>query len=71
MQATATYESIVAEKLVALGYEPDHAWQSCLEGVTPQRQDYRKDDAPHVFRDLETRLRFWWKTRRYLKSLRS
>jgi len=59
----------VAEKLVALGYEPDQEWQSCLDGIAPHRQSYRKDDPPHPFRDLETRLRFWWKTRRYLKTL--
>ncbi len=60
---------VVADKLVMLGYEPDQAWQACLTGVTPYRQSYRKDDAPHLFRDLETRARFWWKTRRYLKDL--
>ncbi|HEY5647783.1 MAG TPA: hypothetical protein VIS76_17665 [Pseudomonadales bacterium] len=60
---------VVAEKIKALGYERDDAWRACLEGVEPHRQDYRKDDPAHFFRDLETRARFWWKTRRYLRSL--
>jgi hypothetical protein len=58
----------VAEKLIELGYEPDHSWQECLEGVTPQRQKH-KDEAPHIFKALEARFRYWVRTRRYLKSL--
>ena len=58
----------VAEKLISLGYEKDHAWQTCLEGVAPHRQRH-KDHAPHALKALEARFRYWLKTRRYLKSL--
>ena len=58
----------VAGKLIELGYEPDDSWQACLAGVTPHRQKH-KDEAPHLFKALEARLRYWVRTRRYLKSL--
>jgi len=58
----------VADKLIELGYEPDHAWMSCLDGVDAKRQGY-KDAPPHRLRALETNLRYWLKTRRYLRSL--
>jgi hypothetical protein len=58
----------VAEKLIKLGYEPDHSWRTCLENVAPHRQTY-KDDAPHLFASLEARFRYWLKTQRYLRSL--
>ena len=61
----------VAGKLIELGYEVDDGWRTALDGVEPLHQDYRKDDPPHRFRELETRLRFWWKTRRYLQALRA
>lgn len=58
----------VADKLVELGYEPDHSWQACLDGVTAQPQKH-KDEAPHFFKSLEARFRYWVRTRRYLKSI--
>lgn len=58
----------VAEKLIELGYEADNSWQQCLQGVSPHRQKH-KDEAPHLFKALEARFRYWVRTRRYLKSL--
>jgi hypothetical protein len=58
----------VADKLIELGYEPDHSWRECLEGVTPHRQKH-KDEAPHLFKALEARFRYWIRTRRYLKGI--
>ena len=58
----------VADKLIELGYEADHSWQECLEGVTPHRQKH-KDEAPHFFKALEARFRYWVRTRRYLRSI--
>ncbi len=58
----------VAEKLVSLGYEKDDSWMACLDGVEAHRQRY-KDDAPHFFKTLEADLRYWWKTRAYLRRL--
>ena len=59
----------VADKLIELGYEPDHSWRECLEGVEPHRQKH-KDEAPHLFKALEARVRYWVRTQRYLRSLR-
>lgn len=53
--------------LERLGYEPDAAWTGVLDGVTPYYQTY-KEAAPHRLKRLETRLRFWLKTRRYLRE---
>ena len=58
----------VAEKLIELDYEPDNAWQTCLEGVEPLRQP-DKNQPPHFFKALEARLRYWNQTRRYLRSI--
>lgn len=58
----------VASKLVELGYEPDDAWVSCLDNVAPHHQKH-KDEAPHMLKALEARIRYGLKTRRYLKSL--
>ena len=58
----------VAAALVRLGYEPDDGWTECLEGVAPHRQRY-KDEAPHFFKALEADVRYWWKTRAYLRAL--
>jgi len=58
----------VADKLIELGYEPDHGWRACLEDVTPYTQKH-KDEAPHFLKALEARFRYWVRTRRYLKSL--
>ncbi len=58
----------VADRLVSLGYEADHSWMACLEGVAPHRQRH-KDHAPHFFKSLEARMRYWLKTRRYLRNL--
>ena len=61
----------VAEKIIALGYEPSDEWQACLQGVEPKRQAYRKDDHPGFFRSMETAFRFWVKSQRYLRDLRA
>ena len=58
----------VADKLIELGYEPDHSWRRMLEGVTPEPQKH-KDEAPHFFKALEAKFRYWVKTRRYLRTL--
>ncbi len=58
----------VAQKLIELGYEEDNSWQAALEGVTPHQQKH-KDEAPHFFKALEARFRYWMRTRRYLRSL--
>ena len=54
--------------LVSTGYEVDDAWTRMLEGVDYYTQDY-KDQRAGLFRRLESNVRFWMKTRRYLKTL--
>ena len=51
-----------------LGYESDDSWLDLLDGVEPYVQTY-KDDAPHVFKRIETGLRFRLKSQRYLTRL--
>jgi hypothetical protein len=55
----------MAEWLVRLGYEPDAGWARCLENVEPHFGAY-KNERPHLFRRLESSLRFALKTMRYL-----
>ena len=58
----------MTDKLIELGYEPDHSWRRVLEGVMPEPQKH-KDEAPHFFKALEAKFRYWVKTRRYLRTL--
>ncbi len=55
----------MADWLIRLGYEPDHGWTRCLDGVEPYFGDY-KNERPHLLRRGETALRFAGKTARYL-----
>jgi hypothetical protein len=54
--------------LISTGYEADDGWTRMLEGVDYYTQDY-KDQRAGFFRRLESNVRFWMKTRRYLKTL--
>lgn len=56
------------QKLDLLGYESGDGWAACLEDVAPHEQNF-KDGPPHYFKALEARLRYWLKTRRYLRQL--
>ena len=51
--------------LVRLGYERDDAWTVSLADVEPYFGTY-KNERPHLFRRLETSLRFAGKSVRYL-----
>ena len=53
--------------LEAFGYEPDADWQQCLSGVQPAGSSY-KDDGDRWPNSWEVALRYWWRTRRYLRS---
>lgn len=55
------------EVLTRYGYEPDATWLNTLESVEALDGDSYKDagDPPH--KRLEVAIRYWWKTRRYLK----
>jgi len=55
----------MVEWLVRLGYERDDAWTRSLEGVEAYFGSY-KNERPHLFRRLETSLRFAAKNVRYL-----
>jgi hypothetical protein len=57
----------ILEPLVRYGYEPDDNWLNCLDAVEPAGITHKP--KPHIFRSTESNLRFWWKTRRYLKQL--
>ena len=54
--------------LIKNGYEKDKSWTKQLEGVDPYYQKY-KDGAPSFLRATETKIRFKYKTRKYLKDL--
>jgi hypothetical protein len=56
--------------LISTGYEVDNEWTRMLDGVDYYTQDY-KDQRAGFFRRLESNVRFWMKTRRYLKTLNS
>ena len=56
--------------LIDAGYEIDDTWIQMLEGVDHYSQTY-KDEPPGRLRTAETRLRFWLKTQRYLRAIRS
>jgi hypothetical protein len=60
----------MTDDLIRTGYESDDGWLSLLDGVAPYTQEY-KDAGPGFWRSRETGFRFWLKTRRYLKALRS
>ncbi|MEZ5558584.1 MAG: hypothetical protein R3E86_08600 [Pseudomonadales bacterium] len=53
--------------LVRLGYEADDAWVSDLDRIRAYTQKY-KDEAPHPLKRAEAELRYWLKTRRYLRQ---
>lgn len=55
--------------LIDAGYETDDTWSESLKGVDHYSQTY-KDEPPGKLRTFETRVRFWLKTRRYLRALR-
>ncbi len=57
------------QDLIEAGYETDDSWMKMLEGVERYTQDY-KDIPPSRFRSVETNIRFWLKTRRYLSALK-
>lgn len=52
--------------LVDAGYEPNVDWSKCLDDVAAYRQKY-KETLPHALKRAETSLRFWFKTRAYLR----
>ena len=54
--------------LMENGYESDTSWAQQLEGIDPYYQKY-KDGPPSFLRASETKIRFKWKTRKYLKYL--
>ena len=58
----------MAQDLIEAGYETDDRWTEQLEGVGYYTQEY-KDEPPSRMRSWEASLRFWWKTRRYLRAL--
>jgi len=60
----------MAQDLIDAGYEKDDAWTRMLQGIDHYSQTY-KDEPPGKLRTIETNVRFWRKTRSYLRSLRS
>jgi hypothetical protein len=54
--------------LIDAGYEVDDSWIKQLDGVGYYTQEY-KDLPPSLHRSWETKLRFWFKTKRYLHNL--
>lgn len=56
------------EDLILTGYEENDEWTRMLDGVGYYTQDY-KDEGPGFFRRLESSVRYWLKTRRYLNAL--
>jgi hypothetical protein len=60
----------MVQDLIDNGYETNSDWVSMLDGVSHYHQDY-KDSGPAPLRRLESNIRFWWKTRSYLRSLKS
>ena len=67
VKAQLTAYPELATALVRLGYETDSRWTEALEGVEPFEQSY-KEREPNWLKRTETALRYWLKTRRYLKQ---
>ncbi|MCZ6617631.1 MAG: hypothetical protein O7E57_05820 [Gammaproteobacteria bacterium] len=57
----------LSEILVRLGYEPNGDWASVLDDVEIYTQSY-KEKEPNWLKRRETALRYWFKTRRYLRE---
>lgn len=55
-------------ELEAFDYEPDASWAECLNTATPGGESY-KDSVDQWPGKWEVRLRYWLKTRKYLKAL--
>jgi len=54
--------------LIQYGYEQDNNWLECLQDVEPVVQQYG-ESIPGPMRKLETQVRYWLKSRRYIRSL--
>ncbi|HTR00541.1 MAG TPA: sulfotransferase [Candidatus Acidoferrum sp.] len=53
------------------GYERDDSWQQMLEAVAPQRFPCRYGNRAPLFKRWEKNVRFYFKTRRYLRQLQT
>lgn len=60
----------MVQDLIDAGYETDGEWTNLLEGSDHYSQDY-KDSGPSRLRRLESNFRFWLKTQRYLRALKT
>ena len=58
------------EALVHFGYERDERWLSCLDDVAPTGSSY-KDGTDTGLGKLDVQIRYWLKTRRYLRQRRA
>jgi hypothetical protein len=58
----------LADDLVRLGYEPDKAWLSILDGVEPKVFPCRYPERRPYLKEWEKALRVYLKSRRYLKQ---
>tara|TARA_A100001037_G_scaffold300592_1_gene328442 strand:+ start:1792 stop:2571 length:780 start_codon:yes stop_codon:yes gene_type:complete len=56
------------EVLINTGYENNDEWTKLVDHINPYYQSY-KDGGPNFLRATETKLRFKWKTRKYMKQL--
>ncbi|TDJ31618.1 MAG: hypothetical protein E2O61_15470 [Gammaproteobacteria bacterium] len=62
----AVYPELL-EILVQLDYEPNADWTSVLDGVETYAQSY-KEEEPNWLKRQETSLRYWFRSRRYLRD---
>ena len=56
------------DALVQFGYEKDDAWLECLTDVTAHTGASYKDAGDQWPKSIETRWRYWMRTRRYLRD---
>lgn len=60
----------MVQDLIDAGYETDDEWTKLLVDSDLYTQDY-KDSGPSFLRRLESNFRFWLKTQRYLRALKT
>lgn len=59
----------MADDLVRLGYEADDQWLAALRNVPATKYPCRYPDRAQPLKEMEKKLRIWFKSRRYLRQM--
>jgi hypothetical protein len=59
----------MADDLVRLGYEQDNEWLTALRDIKAKTYPCRYPDRPQPLKEMEKKMRVWFKSRRYLRDL--